>query len=118
LRQEAGMSSLRHILRIVGHRIATVFKTIAAWHLRARMRAELMALDDRTLKDIGLTRADVLMESDHSFWRSANSDDRRARWDRGGSTRHPRPYADPRWDRPTIVTMSSMMALRSKFFGE
>jgi len=59
-------------LRALGYRIVNIYRTLTAWQLRARMRAELMALDDRTLKDIGLTRADVLMmlmkyNNDRSF---------------------------------------------------
>ena len=35
----------------------------------ARERAELAALDDRMLKDIGLTRADAEFLSNKPFWR-------------------------------------------------
>lgn len=42
---------------------------IREWRRRARSRAELAALDDRTLRDIGLTRADVWAEIDKPFWR-------------------------------------------------
>jgi uncharacterized protein YjiS (DUF1127 family) len=37
---------------------------------RARQRRALLGLDDRMLKDIGLTRADVEGESRKPFWRS------------------------------------------------
>jgi uncharacterized protein YjiS (DUF1127 family) len=39
------------------------------WSERARQRRALAALDDRMLKDIGLTRADVTVEFDKPFWR-------------------------------------------------
>ncbi len=63
----------------LGYCIMKIFRTLATWQLRARMRAELLALDDRTLNGIGLTRADVLMESDHPLWKSVDSEDWRAR---------------------------------------
>jgi uncharacterized protein YjiS (DUF1127 family) len=39
-----------------------------AWRDRARQRRQLLALDDRLLKDIGLTRADVDIEGRKPFW--------------------------------------------------
>ena len=48
-----------------GHVVAT----LREWRRRARERAELAALDDRTLKDIGLTRADAEFLSNKPFWR-------------------------------------------------
>jgi uncharacterized protein YjiS (DUF1127 family) len=39
------------------------------WRKRARERAELTALDDRSLKDIGLTRADAEFLANKPFWR-------------------------------------------------
>jgi uncharacterized protein YjiS (DUF1127 family) len=39
------------------------------WHERARQRRQLRALSDRMLRDIGLTRADVMAESSKPFWR-------------------------------------------------
>jgi uncharacterized protein YjiS (DUF1127 family) len=40
------------------------------WSERTRQRRQLAALDDRILKDIGLTRADVTSEFDKPFWRA------------------------------------------------
>jgi uncharacterized protein YjiS (DUF1127 family) len=40
------------------------------WRRRARDRAELANLDDRMLKDIGLTRGDAEFLSDKPFWRA------------------------------------------------
>jgi uncharacterized protein YjiS (DUF1127 family) len=41
---------------------------VREWRRRARSRTELAALDDRTLRDIGLSRADVWAELDKPFW--------------------------------------------------
>jgi len=38
------------------------------WLARSRERRALLELDERTLKDIGLTRADIVVESRKSFW--------------------------------------------------
>jgi uncharacterized protein YjiS (DUF1127 family) len=38
------------------------------WHERIHQRRQLYALDDRMLKDIGLTRVDVEREAGKHFW--------------------------------------------------
>ncbi len=38
------------------------------WQERARQRHQLMALDERMLKDIGLSRADAYREASKPFW--------------------------------------------------
>jgi len=43
--------------------------TLREWRRRAHDRAELAGLDDRMLKDIGLTRADAGFLSNKPFWR-------------------------------------------------
>jgi uncharacterized protein YjiS (DUF1127 family) len=39
------------------------------WHERARQRRQLSSLSDHMLRDLGLTRADVMAESSKPFWR-------------------------------------------------
>ena len=46
-----------------------VVATLGEWRRRNRERAELAALDDRMLKDIGLTRTDAEFLSNKPFWR-------------------------------------------------
>jgi uncharacterized protein YjiS (DUF1127 family) len=46
-----------------------VVGTLGEWRRRTRGRAELAALDDRMLKDIGLTRTDADFLSNKPFWR-------------------------------------------------
>lgn len=48
--------------------VLRVLATAFTWHERARQRRELRALDERTLKDIGLTRVDVEYEAGKHFW--------------------------------------------------
>lgn len=48
---------------------ARLLETLECWHQRTRQRTALAELDDRLLKDIGLTRADVAREIRKPFWR-------------------------------------------------
>ncbi|HEY1259322.1 MAG TPA: DUF1127 domain-containing protein [Stellaceae bacterium] len=40
-----------------------------AWRQRSRARAELAGLDDRMLRDIGVTRAEAEYLSSKPFWK-------------------------------------------------
>jgi uncharacterized protein YjiS (DUF1127 family) len=40
------------------------------WRQRSRERAQLGALDERMLRDIGISRGDVLHEINKPFWRA------------------------------------------------
>ncbi|MFZ5792325.1 MAG: DUF1127 domain-containing protein [Pseudomonadota bacterium] len=42
---------------------------LIGWQQRAQERSHLLMLDDRMLRDIGLTRADVEHEANKPFWR-------------------------------------------------
>jgi uncharacterized protein YjiS (DUF1127 family) len=46
-----------------------VVATVREWRRRNRERAELAALNDRMLNDIGLSRADAEFLSNKPFWR-------------------------------------------------
>jgi uncharacterized protein YjiS (DUF1127 family) len=48
---------------------ARVLATFREWRRRAHDRAQLAGLDDRVLRDIGLTRADAEFLSNKPFWR-------------------------------------------------
>jgi uncharacterized protein YjiS (DUF1127 family) len=45
-----------------------LLRYILTWAERARQRRALQALDEWVLKDIGLSRADVMHEYDKPFW--------------------------------------------------
>ncbi|MGF1476611.1 MAG: DUF1127 domain-containing protein [Geminicoccaceae bacterium] len=49
--------------------VMAVARLIWGWHERARSRRQLAELPDAALKDLGLTRADVLYEVSQPFWR-------------------------------------------------
>jgi uncharacterized protein YjiS (DUF1127 family) len=44
--------------------------TVLAWQNRVRERRQLQMLDQRMLRDIGLTRVDIDLETRKPFWRS------------------------------------------------
>ena len=41
---------------------------ISTWRERARMRRQLLLLDDRLLRDIGITRLEARSEAEKPFW--------------------------------------------------
>ena len=48
--------------------IERAWKQFKRWNQLARQRHQLATLNDEMLKDIGLTRGDVLQESERHFW--------------------------------------------------
>jgi len=64
-----GRPRQRHGVLALGDAWDHVVARMSEWRRRSRERAELGALDDRMLKDIGLTRADAEFLSNKPFWR-------------------------------------------------
>lgn len=62
----ASRQNALHALSDAGNHFVMTFRE---WCRRSRERAELAGLDERTLKDIGLTRADAEFLSNKPFWR-------------------------------------------------
>src|SRR5690348_11487325 len=65
-RQPVPRSASRRPLR---EALKRIFATLREWRQRSRERAELAKLDDRMLRDIGVTRGDVCREINKPFWR-------------------------------------------------
>ena len=65
-RNRVGQRDATGALSDAGRRVVA---TLREWRRRTRARAELAALDDRTLKDIGLTRPDAEFLANKPFWR-------------------------------------------------
>src|SRR6185503_7953846 len=57
--------SYARVFRAIGHGFAAWFKSIRDQRKRKRALAELLSLDDRGLRDIGLNRAGVYFAVDH-----------------------------------------------------
>lgn len=49
--------------------LARIGAVLALWESRARDRRKLAEMPETLLKDIGLSRADALAESEKPFWR-------------------------------------------------
>lgn len=47
-----------------------VGQILATWRERARQRRELVNLDYRTMRDLGISPTDVQFEANKPFWRS------------------------------------------------
>jgi uncharacterized protein YjiS (DUF1127 family) len=62
VRRRAGRLSARQAL-------SWIFARLRAWRQRSRGRAELARLDERMLRDIGITPGDVWEEINKPFWR-------------------------------------------------
>jgi uncharacterized protein YjiS (DUF1127 family) len=60
-------------LSVVGSRLAALLgravETVLTWRERVQMRRHLLALDDRMLKDIGISRFQAHGEAEKPFWR-------------------------------------------------
>ena len=48
--------------------ISRVLALCRHWRQRVQERAELCRLDDRALRDLGITRVDAMKEADKPFW--------------------------------------------------
>jgi uncharacterized protein YjiS (DUF1127 family) len=64
-----GRARRRAIGRSLRRALNVVVATMQKWQQRSRERAELRRLDDRMLRDIGITRGDVWQEINKPFWR-------------------------------------------------
>ena len=67
-RPPGGMSAPMERESAHGARAWSLLRHIVTWLERSRERQALLALDDWVLKDIGLSRADVMREGDKPFW--------------------------------------------------
>jgi uncharacterized protein YjiS (DUF1127 family) len=59
-----------HLLGLLWNLPAAGLGLLATWQQRVRDRRLLLSLDDHTLKDIGLSRADIAREAGKPFWRA------------------------------------------------
>ncbi len=64
----ASRSALDVVARLARLPLA-ILETLLVWQERDRQRRHLAALDDRLLRDIGISRADAAREAAIPFWR-------------------------------------------------
>jgi uncharacterized protein YjiS (DUF1127 family) len=55
--------------RGIGAFFAAILNRLAEWQERAEQRAHLAGMDDRMLKDIGVSAVDAAHEADKPFWK-------------------------------------------------
>lgn len=55
--------------RGIGAVFANLLNRLAEWQERAEQRAHLAGMDDRMLKDIGISAVDAAREADKPFWK-------------------------------------------------
>ncbi len=65
---DASRGALDGIARLARLPLA-ILETLLVWQERDRQRRHLAALDDRLLRDIGISRADAAREAAIPFWR-------------------------------------------------
>jgi uncharacterized protein YjiS (DUF1127 family) len=69
------MTSAEALAQPSGHRrsaglIGRAIEAVRVWRARRRGRRELALLDDRSLRDISMTRVDVIRECRKRFWQN------------------------------------------------
>lgn len=64
------LRALERPVALIGKGLGQVVRLLFLWQTRSAQRLHLAALDDRLLRDMGLTRADILLECDKPFWKS------------------------------------------------
>jgi uncharacterized protein YjiS (DUF1127 family) len=69
LKSEAPGFSTLGLISFLCRRCAGSAARVAEWHRRARSRCELMALGERELSDMRVTRCDALYEASKPFWK-------------------------------------------------
>lgn len=67
-----GISSILYRYNVSGQRgsrlLLALLDLLGTWRERARQRRSLLTLDDRLLRDIGISRADAEGEGRKRFW--------------------------------------------------
>ena len=61
-------SGHRSALDAIGRTVTGLFDIVLKWQERAAQRSRLWSLDDRTLRDVGLTRDQIAREASKPFW--------------------------------------------------
>jgi len=69
LHEYAMRQAIAQVCRILGDGIGAIASQLAVWHDHARMRRHLTHMDERLLRDIGLSPLDAKREINKPFWR-------------------------------------------------
>ncbi|VVO22192.1 DUF1127 domain-containing protein [Pseudomonas fluorescens] len=66
--RSVGVEGRRSALQTSRQFLSTALAQMSRWRQLSKDRAELARMSDDRLRDIGLSRADVLKESSRPFW--------------------------------------------------
>lgn len=55
--------------RRIGRALRSIFARLAEWHERSVQRTQLASMNERMLKDIGISHGDAVREASKPFWR-------------------------------------------------
>jgi uncharacterized protein YjiS (DUF1127 family) len=69
-RSDVGVSATSPIRARVRNLLVRIVDTLFVWHARSSDRRRLLGMDDRILRDIGVTRIAIRQEAMKPFWRS------------------------------------------------
>ncbi len=61
--------TIQAVLAALAQSVTRGLDQLLEWQDRARQRHQLASLEGHILKDLGLSRADVVRETDKPFWR-------------------------------------------------
>jgi uncharacterized protein YjiS (DUF1127 family) len=64
------IEAIHGVLKALDSSLLAVLDIPLSWHRRIADRHALRAMDDRLLKDIGISRADAEQEAVKPFWRN------------------------------------------------
>lgn len=66
--RSSGVGAVRRCGAAMAHVLAWALACIAIWHDRAEGRRHLARMDDRLLRDVGISRADAWQEARKPWW--------------------------------------------------
>lgn len=64
----SALARMTDLATLVWNDAKALVNHLVTWQIRARERKHLASLDERMLRDVGLSRADIARESSKPFW--------------------------------------------------
>ena len=61
---------VKHLLSVLNRQLQKGFKQLKLFYQRANQRRQLVEMEDRVLKDIGISRSEALEEARKPFWKT------------------------------------------------
>ncbi len=64
----SALARMTDLATLVWNDAKALVNHLVTWQIRARERKHLSSMDDRMLRDVGLSRVDVMREASKPFW--------------------------------------------------